>query len=245
MAQPEDNGDNIDDTNNPRPQTSKGKVSHPDQIKSSKKNRKTPRARGNATVPNDPPPDPDTPDEDPLIGDLIDTEEDSDYALGPDELSFYTFSIKGKGNLPDLLGIEDEELLAIQNDLHQRMKARDKARERAISDKLCELEKKHDFANTQYLRHFAQVSELLEPSAKDAKARVKPADKMLMLPSLFDGEKMEKAKTHSERFNQHIKFQTKEGNIKDPIKEAIELFEHTLDKEVLICSNSTKLTLKI
>ena len=42
MAQPEDNGDNIDDTNRPRPQMSKGKASHPDQIKSLKKNRKMP-----------------------------------------------------------------------------------------------------------------------------------------------------------------------------------------------------------
>ena len=50
-----------------------------------------PRAKGNATVPNDPPLDPDTLNEDPLIGDLSDTEEDSDYALGPDEIDFYTF----------------------------------------------------------------------------------------------------------------------------------------------------------
>ena len=193
-----------------------------------------PRARGNATVPNDPPPDPDTPDEYPLISDLIDTEEDSNYVLGTDELGFYTFFIKGEGNPPDLLGIEDEQLLAIQNDLHQRMKARDEARERAISNKLRELEKKHDFANTQYLKHFAQVFELLEPTAKDAPPRVKPADKMLMVPSLFDGEKPEKVKTHYEQFNQYIKFQTKEGNIKDPIKEAIELFVHTLGKKALI-----------
>ena len=233
MAQPEDNGDNLDDTNSPRPQRSKGKTSHPDQIKSSKKNRKMPRARGNATVLNDPHPDPDTPDEDPLIGDLIDTEEDSDYTLGPDELGFYTFFIKGEGNLPHILSIEDEQSLAIQNDLHQRMKARDEARERAISNKLCDLEKKHDFTNTQYLKHFAQVSELYEPTAKDAPARVKPADKMLMLPSLFNGEKLEKLKTHYEWFNQYIKFQTKEGNIKKPIKEALELFEHTLDKKAL------------
>ena len=114
------------------------------------------------------------------------------------------------------------------------MKARDEARERAMYNKLRELEKKHDFINTQYLKHFAQVSKLLEPTAKDTTVRVKPADKMLMLPSLFDGEKPEKVKTHYERFNQNIKFQTKEGNIKDPIKEAIELFEHTLDKKVLI-----------
>ena len=82
----DNNGDNIDDTNSPRPQMSKGKASHPDQIKSLKKNRKMPRAKGNATVPNDPPPDPDLPDEDPLIDDLIDIEEDSDYSLGPHEI---------------------------------------------------------------------------------------------------------------------------------------------------------------
>ena len=65
--------------------------------------------------------------------------------------------MKGQGNLPDLLGIEDDQLLAIQNDLHERLKARDEARERAISKKLCKLEQKHEFANAQCLKHFAQV----------------------------------------------------------------------------------------
>ena len=55
-----------------------------------------------------------------------------------------------------------------------------------------------------------------------------------MLPPLFDSETPEKVKTHYERFNQYIKFQTKEGNIKDTTKEAIELFEHTLDNKALI-----------
>ena len=68
-----------------------------------------------------------------------------------------------------------DQLLAIQNDLHERLKARDEARERAISKKLCELEPKYEFANAQYLKHFAQVSELLEPTAKDAPARQKLA----------------------------------------------------------------------
>ena len=49
------------------------------------------------------------------------------------------------------------------------------------------------FANAQFLKHFTEVSELLEPTAKDAQAKVKPADKMLMLPPLFNGEKLEKA----------------------------------------------------
>ena len=39
---------------------------------------------------------------------------------------------------------------------------------------------------------------------------------------MFNGGKPEKAKTHYEWFNQYIEFQTKEGNIKDTTKEAIE-----------------------
>ena len=68
---------------------------------------------------------------------------------------------------------------------------------------------------------------------KDAQGKVNPADEMLMLPPLFNGEKPEKAKAHYERFSQYIKVQTKEGNIKDTTNEAIELFEHTLDKKAL------------
>ena len=67
-----------------------------------------------------------------------------------------------------------------------------------------------------------------------AAAKVKSADKMVMLSPLFDGSKPEVAKQHYERFNQYIKFQTKSSNIKDPTVEAIELFEHTLDKKVLV-----------
>ena len=129
------------------------------------------------------------------------------------------------------MGVDDDQLLAIQNDLRERLKARDEATERAVARKLHEIEQKHEFANAQFLKH---LSELLEPTVKDAQAQVKLADKMLKLPALCDGYKPEKAKTHYERFNQYIKFQTKEGNIKDVTNEAIELFEHTLDKKALI-----------
>ena len=67
-----------------------------------------------------------------------------------------------------------------------------------------------------------------------AAAKVKSANKVVMLPPLFDGSKPEVVKQHYERFNQYIKFQTKSSNIKDPIAEAIELFEHTLDKRALV-----------
>ena len=67
-----------------------------------------------------------------------------------------------------------------------------------------------------------------------AAAKVKSADKIIILPLLFYGSKPEVVKQHYERINQYIKFQTKSGNIKDPIAEAIELFEHTLDKKALV-----------
>ena len=97
-----------------------------------------------------------------------------------------------QGNLPDFLGKEDDQLLAIENDLCERLKVGDEARERVISKRLCELEQKHEFTNVQYIKYFAEVSELLEPTAKDALARVKLADKMLMLPPLFYGENLRK-----------------------------------------------------
>ena len=80
----------------------------------------------------------------------------------------------------------------------------------------------------------AQITEMTKPDHSAATARVKSADKMVMLPPLFDGTKPEVAKQHYERFNQYIKFQMKSGNIRDPVGEAIELFEHTLDKKALV-----------
>ena len=61
----------------------------------------------------------DTQDKDILIADEYDPKDNSEYAVGPDEIGFYTFFLEGQGNLPDLMGIEDDQLLAIQNDLHE------------------------------------------------------------------------------------------------------------------------------
>ena len=72
---------------------------------------------------------------------------------------------------------------------------------------------------------------MTKPNHSAALARVKSADKMVMLPPLFNGTKPEVVKQHYKRFNQYIKFQTKSGNIRDPIGEAI---EHTLDKKALV-----------
>ena len=57
---------------------------------------------------------------------------------------------------------------------------------------------------------------------------------MVMMPSLFYGTKPAMSKQHYERFNLYINFQTKSGHLTDPVGEAIDLFEHTLDKTALV-----------
>ena len=159
---------------------------------------------------------------------------DADASMpGPDELSFYTFFLEGIDNPPDLLGIEDDQLMQIQNDTWERLKQRDEQRDKKITDKLTELEAKYNFASRELLKYFAQVSELLNPDSRPGPSRVKSADKMVMMPALFDGETPERAKQHYECFKQYIQFQTNHGNIDDSIAEAIELFEQTLDKKAL------------
>ena len=95
-------------------------------------------------------------------------------------------------------------------------------------------EEKYDFINKALLESVAKITEMTKSDHPTAAARIKSADKMVMLLPLFNGSKPEVAKQHYERFNQYIKFQTKSGNIGEPIAEAIELFEHTLDKKALV-----------
>ena len=68
-AQAEANKDKPGNTNRPRAHKSKGKASHPDKIKSSKKGRRMARTHNGNRLPNDTQSDGDTQDEDILIGD--------------------------------------------------------------------------------------------------------------------------------------------------------------------------------
>ena len=114
------------------------------------------------------------------------------------------------------------------------MKQRDEEREKNITKRMKQNEEKYSFINKALLESITHITEMTKTDHPMASAKVKSADKMVMLPPLFDGNKPEVAKQHYERFYQYIKFQTKSGNIKDPIVEAIEIFEHTLDKKVLV-----------
>ena len=64
--------------------------------------------------------------------------------------------------------------------------------------------------------------------------KIKPMDKMVIMPSLFDVKKPAMSKQYYKRFNLYINFQTKSGHLTDPVGGAIDLFEHTLDKTALV-----------
>ena len=142
--------------------------------------------------------------------------------------------MEGEPEGKDLEGIEEDKLLEIHRAFQQKLKERDAEREKNITKKTQEYEQKYDFINKALLESVAQITEMIKPHHSAATARVKLADKMIMLPLLFDDTKPEVAKQHYKRFNQYIKFQMKSGNIRDPTGKAIELFEHTLDKKALV-----------
>ena len=142
--------------------------------------------------------------------------------------------MEGEPEGKELEGIEEEKLLEIHRAFQLKLKERDTEQEKNITKKIQEYEQKYDFINKALLESMAQITEMTKPDHSAATARVKSADKMVMLPPLFDGTKPEVVKQHYKRFNQYIKFQMKSGNIRDLVGEAIELFEHTLDKKALV-----------
>ena len=78
--------------------------------------------------------------------------------------------------------------------------------------------------------------ELTKLDSRQPMGKIKPTDKMVMMPSLFDSMKPAMSKQHYERFNLYINFQTKSGHLMDPVKEGIDLFKHMLDKTALFGS---------
>ena len=70
-------------------------------------------------------------------------------------------------------------------------------------------EEKYDFINKALVTSVTHITEMTKTDYPMAAAKVKSADKMVMLPLLFDGSKHEVVKQHYERFNQYIQFQTK------------------------------------
>ena len=89
------------------------------------------------------------------------------------------------------------------------------------------------------------MAELTKTDNRQPMGKIKPTDKMVMMPSLFDGTKPATSKQHYERFNLYINFQTKSGHLTDPVGEAIDHFEHMLDKTALVWFQTNSLNSRI
>ena len=120
------------------------------------------------------------------------------HAIDPTDVLVYEFFIQGATNPKDLESVEEDQLLDIQRTIQEKLKERDAERERNITKMMKQYEQKYDFINKALLESIAQITEMTKSDHPTAAARVKLADKMVMLPPLFDGSKPEVAKQHYE-----------------------------------------------
>ena len=155
-------------------------------------------------------------------------------AIGVDDIGIFEFIFEGLPNPPDLEGIDEDRLHELQNAVQEQLCKRDEERERNITKRVQEFEKTFDFVNSHLLKGVATMAKLTKMDNRQPVGKIKPTDKMVMMPSLFDGMKPETSKQHYERFNLYINFQTKSGHLTDPVGETIDPFKHTLDKTALV-----------
>ena len=154
--------------------------------------------------------------------------------IGIDDIGIFEFIFYGLPGPPELEGIDEDRLRELQNAIQEQLCQRDKKREKNITKRVQEFEKTFDFVNSHFLKGVATMAELTKTDNRQPMGKIKPTDKMVMMPSLFDGTKPAMSKQHYERFNLNINFQTKSGHLMDPVREAIDLFEHMLDKTALV-----------
>ena len=154
--------------------------------------------------------------------------------IGINDIGIFEIVFKDLPNPPDLLGMDKDRLLELQNAVQEQLHKRDEERERNITKRVQEFEKTFDVVNSHLLKGVATIAKLTKTDNRQPIGKIKPTDEMVMMPSLFDGTKPETSKQHYERFNLYINFQTKSGHLTDPVEEAINLFEHTLDKTELV-----------
>ena len=112
--------------------------------------------------------------------------------------------IEGAPNPPDLEGIDEDQLIQIQQNIQDKLKQRDEEREKNITKRMKQYEEKYDFINKALLESITHITEMTQTDHPMVSAKVKSADKIVMLPPLFDGTKPKMAKQHYERFNQYI-----------------------------------------
>ena len=156
------------------------------------------------------------------------TEKGQKDKIGIDDIGIFEFIFYGLPEPPELEGIDEDRLRELQNAIQEQLCQRN------ITKRVQEFKKTFDFVNSHLLKGVATMAELTKTDNRQPMGKIKPTDKMVMMPSLFDGTKPAISKQHYKIFNLYINFQTKSGHLTDPVGEANDLFEHTLDKTALV-----------
>ena len=175
---------------------------------------------------------------DPMVNTKVHThkakEKEQKDKVGINDIGILEFIFHGLPNLPELEGMDEDRLKELQNAVQEQLHQRDEERGRNITKRVQEFEKTFDFVNSHLLKGVATMAKLTKNGNRQPIGKIKPTDKMVMMPSLFDGTKPATSKQHYERSNLYINFQTKSGHLMNPVGEAIDLFKDMLDKTALV-----------
>ena len=105
--------------------------------------------------------------------------------------------------------MDEDRLFELQRKYKSNCTKETKKEKEILQREFQEFEKTFDFVNSHLLKGVATMAELTKTDTRQSLGKIKPTDKMVMMPGLFDGTKLETSKQHYERFNMYIKFQTK------------------------------------
>ena len=143
------------------PPHSHGKAKCPSQIKISSKHRTTIT--------------------EPLLGDPLPgsqaTAKVNGHMPNSGDTGIYEFLIEGAPNPPDLEGIEEDQLLQIQQNIQDKLKQRDEEREKNITKRMKQHEEKYNFINKALLESVTHITEMTQTDHPKASAKVKSADR--------------------------------------------------------------------
>ena len=78
------------------------------------------------------------------------------------DTGIYEFLIEGTPNPPDLEGIEEDQLLQIQQNIQDKLKQRDEEREKNITKRMKQYEEKYDFINAALLESITHMTEITQ-----------------------------------------------------------------------------------
>ena len=109
--------------------------------------------------------------------------------IGINDIGIFEFIFHGLPEPLELEGIDEDRLRELQNAVQEQLHQRDEERERNISKRVQEFEKTFDFVNSHLLKGVATMAKLTKVDNRQPMGKIKPTDKMVMMPSLCDGTK--------------------------------------------------------